>query len=298
MSWFRMDDKAAFHKKVLKAGNEAFGALVRMGCWSSDHLTDGRIPIETAALIAGPGDAGELVLTRLRAVGFLEADGEDLVMHDYLEYNPAAADVKEKRRAESDRKKNGRKEQGRDDSGRITTGLRDVSARIPAGQNTESSETATGPVPIPIPLSEKEKKPARVRVALDVPNRLAAFGGWWGSATGILMDDGHQLGLVVEKLTDYAKTIGRPFEDVTDEAMAAFREESEGWSEPRPLTAKLFNAKWSDIQGRMGGKVPKAKASAPRKRVDEPSPRPKPPSSHDVFVAKFGEADAKKAFGL
>jgi hypothetical protein len=92
VSWFRVDDKAAFHRKVLKAGNEAFGALVRMGCWASDHLTDGHIPRETAELIAPPQ-----VIAILCLQGFLEPLQNDFVIHDFLDYNPSAAEVEELR---------------------------------------------------------------------------------------------------------------------------------------------------------------------------------------------------------
>jgi hypothetical protein len=97
MPWFRMDDKAAFHAKVLKAGNEAFGAFVRMGCWCSGHLTDGNVPLETALIIANRD-----TLERLCAIGFLETNGTDYVIHDYLQYNWSAEEVEQRREEISD----------------------------------------------------------------------------------------------------------------------------------------------------------------------------------------------------
>ena len=47
MSWFRIDDKSAFHRKVLKAGNEAWGAICRAGAVSAGEGTDGRVTRET-----------------------------------------------------------------------------------------------------------------------------------------------------------------------------------------------------------------------------------------------------------
>lgn len=34
MSWFKVDDHLAFHRKTLAAGNEAMGLWVRAGSWS------------------------------------------------------------------------------------------------------------------------------------------------------------------------------------------------------------------------------------------------------------------------
>lgn len=52
MSWFRIDDKSAFHRKVLKAGNEAWGAICRAGAVSAGEGTDGRVTKETMLAIA------------------------------------------------------------------------------------------------------------------------------------------------------------------------------------------------------------------------------------------------------
>lgn len=52
MPHFGQDVRQAFDRKVIRAGNAAYGAYVRCGCWSADHLTEGFIPIEIARKIA------------------------------------------------------------------------------------------------------------------------------------------------------------------------------------------------------------------------------------------------------
>ena len=96
MSWFRVDDKAAFHRKVLKAGNEAFGAFCRAGAMSSGEGTDGRLTVETCEAIAP-----KKVWDKLVAAGLAERieGSTDLQMHDYLQWNPSAAEVDEAREA-------------------------------------------------------------------------------------------------------------------------------------------------------------------------------------------------------
>jgi|GEM_PF-6272893 len=160
MSWFRVDDKAAFHKKVLKVGNAGFGALVRMGCWSSDHLTDGRIPIETALLITTDHE-----LQKLCFVGFLEPDGDDFIIHDFLDYNPTAAEVIAERERISEAKSKAGK------AGGIASGVtrRNIQAAKQAASscfesasvlleaNAKQNEAPSHPVPSHL---EDQKKPS------------------------------------------------------------------------------------------------------------------------------------------
>ena len=43
MSWSKLDDRYAFHRKVLAAGNEAVGAMHRMIAYASGEGTDGLV---------------------------------------------------------------------------------------------------------------------------------------------------------------------------------------------------------------------------------------------------------------
>jgi hypothetical protein len=89
VSWFRVDDKSAFHAKVVNVGNAAWGALCRMGAWASDHRTDGLLDVCLAKLIATEDE-----IARLIAEGFLEKAGEKSYrIHDFLDWNPSAASL-------------------------------------------------------------------------------------------------------------------------------------------------------------------------------------------------------------
>ncbi len=93
MTWFKLDDQGAFHEKVTKAGNEAYGAWCRAGQWSSGHLTEGRIPRSTALVIARQGIWDKLVAARLcHSLG-----DEGWQIHDFLDWNPRADEVVERR---------------------------------------------------------------------------------------------------------------------------------------------------------------------------------------------------------
>jgi hypothetical protein len=99
VSWFKVDDRLTFHPKVLAAGNEAIGAWVRLGAYCGAHLTDGHLPSSIVLAVCGPDLARRLVAFR-----FLDElpDGSYAV-HDYLEYNPTAEQVKAERAANAER---------------------------------------------------------------------------------------------------------------------------------------------------------------------------------------------------
>jgi len=95
MPWFALDDQGSFHEKVLAAGNEAYGAWCRAGQWSSAKLTDGRLPRHVALAIAPIK-----IWLRLEKVGLCDpTGGDDFQIHDFLDYNPSAAEVLSKREA-------------------------------------------------------------------------------------------------------------------------------------------------------------------------------------------------------
>ncbi len=100
MTWFKVDDKLAFHVKAIRAGNSALGAWVRIGAWCAAHESDGVIPCEVALLMASKEE-----LASLHDAGFLHNGPHGYVLHDYLKYNPSHAELEDKRSAYSDRQK-------------------------------------------------------------------------------------------------------------------------------------------------------------------------------------------------
>lgn len=100
MAWFRIDDRFHHHPKVLAAGNAATGLWVRCGCWSADYLTDGAIPLEQVREMGRPREVDALITARL----WVPTD-DAMLMPDYLEYNPSAGEIKDRRRRDADRKR-------------------------------------------------------------------------------------------------------------------------------------------------------------------------------------------------
>src|ERR1035437_4243353 len=109
MTWFRLDDEGAFGAKILMAGNEAYGAWCRAGQWSSQHETDGRVPLSTALTI-GPARLWKKLLEAIppgHVHGLVEAIDGGYQIHDFLDYNPSAAEVLALREARSTAGRNG-----------------------------------------------------------------------------------------------------------------------------------------------------------------------------------------------
>ncbi|MFF0293173.1 mucin-2 [Kitasatospora sp. NPDC004614] len=117
MTWFKIDDTAYSHPKVLTAGNAALGLWLRCGAYAAQHLTEGRIPGVVAGMFGTAPQAARLVRAGLwHATGHTcprcpVVPAGDFLMHDFLHYNPSRASVEGTRQREADRKRTGRKTQ-------------------------------------------------------------------------------------------------------------------------------------------------------------------------------------------
>jgi hypothetical protein len=101
VSWFKVDDAFHSHPKVLAAGNAAIGLWVRCGAYAAQYGTNGRV---SGAIVARFGRKRDVVA--LQNAGLFRAidDGSgDYQMHDFLQYNPTAEQVKRDREAAADR---------------------------------------------------------------------------------------------------------------------------------------------------------------------------------------------------
>ncbi|MFD3790810.1 mucin-2 [Streptomyces cyaneofuscatus] len=116
MTWFKVDDTAYGHPKVLKAGNAALGLWVKGGAYAAQHLTEGTVPGVVAQLYGTAPQARKLV-----AAGLWHEHGHtcphtecaqpapgDYYMHDFLIYNPSKATVEQGRVRAADRQKRAR----------------------------------------------------------------------------------------------------------------------------------------------------------------------------------------------
>src|SRR5215471_974647 len=109
MAWARFDDRFPTHPRVIGLTDGAFRLYVEGVCYATSHLTDGVV----ARALAGSRDgaAGELV-----SAGLWLTDRAGWRIHDWHEWNPTADEIRQRRKADADRKRR----QRRDDGGRFT----------------------------------------------------------------------------------------------------------------------------------------------------------------------------------
>lgn len=100
MPWFRVDDGFDNHPKILAAGNAAAGMFARLGAYCARYSTEGRIP---DSIVRTYGTTRER--DRLVAVGLLKHVDDGWQLHDYLDYNPTAEQVKASRQANAERQR-------------------------------------------------------------------------------------------------------------------------------------------------------------------------------------------------
>jgi hypothetical protein len=184
MAWLRIESNFASHRKVLAAGQQlGKGAVARVigiwtigACYAVAHLTDGLVPrliLEDTRYDKKPTE----VIDALVAAGLLRAEGDGYRLHDFNEYNPSAADVKEKRRTDLARKRQFQK-----DSARNPNGIRADSETFPDGRFPPDPAAAAAfpevpnpnPNPIPIPRSKKKEQRAAARAPVWTHGRPGA----------------------------------------------------------------------------------------------------------------------------
>lgn len=104
MPWFKVDDTLAMHPKVVVAGNAAMGLWVRAGSWSSQQLTEGRIPRAMLSVLGGrPRDAAALVSAGL----WVETD-DGWAFHQWADRQPSRQHVEAERAAAAERQRRAR----------------------------------------------------------------------------------------------------------------------------------------------------------------------------------------------
>lgn len=114
MPWFKVDDTAHAHPKLLKAGNAALGLWMRAGAYAAQHLTEGAVPGIVAQLYGTAPQARKLV-----AAGLWHEHGHtcprcpqppagDFQMHDFLIYNPTRDKVEGDRQKAAERQQRAR----------------------------------------------------------------------------------------------------------------------------------------------------------------------------------------------
>jgi hypothetical protein len=105
MAWLRIDDRVRTHPKVAQAGPAASWLWLCGICYCREHLTDGWIPAQAVATLAMNLTSPKKHAARLVTVGLWEQEADGYRVHDFLDWNPAKAEVLSERNRERDKKR-------------------------------------------------------------------------------------------------------------------------------------------------------------------------------------------------
>jgi hypothetical protein len=95
VTWFRLDDGWLRHPKHRAAGLKGRALWIAAGTWSSEQLTDGRIPKEMLPVLAIDAEigTGHTEARRLVDIGLWDDLGDAWQFHDWHDFQPSRADV-------------------------------------------------------------------------------------------------------------------------------------------------------------------------------------------------------------
>lgn len=104
MSYLALDDRFPDNPKIIGLSDRAFRLHVVALCYCAAHLTDGFVPV-SAKLWGELGSNRRQTCPLVSAGLWAEVEGGYMI-HDYLEWNASAAQIKDKRRRDRERKRN------------------------------------------------------------------------------------------------------------------------------------------------------------------------------------------------
>ncbi len=91
MAWVRLDDQFFLNPKVVALSKDATLLYLAALTYASSQQTDGALAPASVTLVRGLVGAKAPAVAALVAAGLWEPDGDGYRIHDYLDYNPAAA---------------------------------------------------------------------------------------------------------------------------------------------------------------------------------------------------------------
>ena len=104
MAWAKLDDQFVEHPRISRLSDKAFRLHVASICHASRKLTDGHISDTDARVLRALTRTQARHIDELLEAGvWTENGGTGWMIRDYLDYNPPADQVKERRRKWAER---------------------------------------------------------------------------------------------------------------------------------------------------------------------------------------------------
>jgi hypothetical protein len=172
MTWVKLDDQFTDHPKVVAAGPLAAWLYICGLTYAARYLTDGFIPAAQVRRLADLGEP-ERLAERLVGVELWEREEAGYRIHDYLDFNPSAAQVRKEREDNARRQEEWRRRRGEKPAPRTSRTARDAVSNgvTDAGDNPTSNGAVTAPRtrpvpgPVPVPAGSRPGPAGRAAVA-------------------------------------------------------------------------------------------------------------------------------------
>lgn len=158
MTWVKLDDQFFTRAKAQRASKDGRALYLAGLCFCAANLTDGLITSDDLRFVAAAAEVRPVTYRKLIEVGLWEEHPEGFLVHDYLDYNPSAEQVKAERERDRERKQEERKRGGK--SSRSPGGH-------PPGRPPEISRSPEVPSPSPSPSPLNTVSPNNLSVVPD-----------------------------------------------------------------------------------------------------------------------------------
>lgn len=105
MTWVKLDDSLHEHEKIIGLSDRAFRLHITALCYSARNLTDGRITPRAVKVLSAilSWSTPRRFIHELVAAGIWEQDDDGYIIHDFLHFNPSAAQVQRDRKRARER---------------------------------------------------------------------------------------------------------------------------------------------------------------------------------------------------
>lgn len=164
MAWFKVDDRLASSRKVLRMPRHrrasAIGLWTLAGAWSSHDLTDGFIPAFMIEEFGADEDLAEELVKADMWEHHTEGNEAGYLFVKWGEYQPTEADVEAKREYERERKRQQRRDKGGKFAGQGSVpnmSHRDNTGTPEMSQACPTVPDPSRPVPTPKPLAQNDE---------------------------------------------------------------------------------------------------------------------------------------------
>lgn len=158
MPWVRIDEAFADHPKIIEAGESAVCLFICGLAYCGHMLSDGVIPKRKARVLYPMNDAAAAADALVR-VGLWHEDGDNYVVHDYLDYQPSRAEVEEARSKTKARVEKWRGEKAGSAAQKARNGRVTPLQESYSGVCNDVGNAAPIPIPTPIPSPEPTPTP-------------------------------------------------------------------------------------------------------------------------------------------